>query len=964
MPSLFFCILLLGLRVTESQASGLAPPQQVRLDADKETQTLSVTWEDGHASTFDVEILRTELMEMVLNETVGVTEDQSTGKHQWNWTSPVPLECTSLSVKVRSRDGQDVSEWSSQQILPGLDLPDNTDSQMYPEGKTVPVGSNMTFCCIVEEGQQFGSLWYKDTLVKENMLSRRTYATTMTNQGPSNPSGTNVVCSNEKKMIIAGAVVFVGYPPLPSDLVCETHDLISVDCQWSKGRDTYLFGMTRQTYYTLNGRNCPKARNSNMRCGLEQWDGNWTLVARNLLGEFRLTDAAELGHRVRPVAPVNLTTPEVYSWNASVGWLWKDKGFERLSLICQVQRTSHLNSSTQTYTGYGLNTVVLKDLQPDEKYSVKVRCGSQKNFWKWGEWSLPLSFQTKMDRPVAPDIWLWMDSDNLGRVLWKPLTKSESHGQISGYEVILWSPEENSQQTLTLPQSVYSLPINVTDLGSKVTVTVTARNPAGVSLPANVVIPRYLPDAEDTAISKVAFNGSGFPLSWVAHANASCGYVVDWYNTSCTQDCNVEWTRVAADNTNTMVQSGNFFAGVRYTFSLYACSSESTVLLERWHGYMQELVPSRTVPRLSPNQEGADVQLTWDQIPLEHQRGFILGYTVYLTNASHLTLLGNPSPLTLLANITDPQLTNHTVRNLVLGSYKFTVKAYTAAGEDGGATVSISLEPYTYWLIMEILVALGTMTCLLIVITIACYRKRKWVKKAFYPEIPEPKLPGDWGITQGTLDVKPSPHSMVHIVEDSVWDSSKEALVTVPEEDEEGTGDEAADTDEPASLRYYNQVVEEGSSSQRRPHASDSSASSTGSMDSGHTDVTYTGIQTSACSLAPMAHFQPQPDASQCVGGGGYRPQMQSASCPEEPQTGPEEHLQPPVGSFGGYQPQCSWKQDSPEADGDGLDQTCLGSPTSVTSSQFLLPYDTSEEGKEHPSSASTWFHNLLTGKP
>uniref|UniRef100_A0A4W5JPX4 LIF receptor subunit alpha a n=1 Tax=Hucho hucho TaxID=62062 RepID=A0A4W5JPX4_9TELE len=868
MPSLFLGILLLGLRVTESQASGLAPPQQVRLDADTEAQKLLVTWEDGRASTFDVEILRTELMEIVFNETVVATEDQSTGKHQWNWTSPVPLECTSLSVKVRSRDGQDVSEWSSQQILPGLDLPDNTDSQMYPEGKTVPVGSNMTFCCIVKEGQQFGSLLYKDTLVKETMLSRRTYATTMTNQGPSNPSGTNVVCSDEKKMIITGAVVFVGYPPMPSDLVCETHDLISVDCQWSKGRETYLFGMARQTYYTLNG------RDSNMRCGLEQWDGNWTLVARNLLGEFRLTDAAELGHRVRPVAPVNLTTPEVYSWNASVGWLWKYNGYERLSLICQVQRTSHSNSSTQTYTGYGLNTVVLKDLQPDEKYNVKVRCGSQKNFWKWGEWSLPLSFQTKMDRPVAPDIWLWMDSDNLGRVLWKPLTKSESHGQISGYEVTLWSPEENSQQTLTLPQSMYSLPINVTDRWSKV--TVTARNPAGVSLPANVVIPRHLPgkNGGKGRPNSVTFNGSGFPLSWVAHANASCGYVVDWYNTSCTHDCNVEWTRVAADNTNTMVQSSNFFAGVRYTFSLYACSSESTVLLERWHGYMQELVPSRTVPRLSPNQEGSDVQLTWDQIPLEHQRGFILGYTVYLTNASHLTLLGNPSPLTL---------------------------------------------PGT-----------GLMC--------VCF--------------------------QGTLDVKPSPHSMVHIVEDSVWDSSKEALVTVPEEDEEGTGDEEADTDEPASLRYYNQVVEEGSSSRGRPHASDSSASSTGSMDSGHTDVTYTGIQTSACSLAPMAHFQPQPDASQCAGGGGYRPQMQSASCPEDPQTGPEEHLQPPVGSFGGYQPQCSWKQDSPEADGGGLDQACLGSPTSVTSSQFLLPYDTSEEGKEHQSSASTWFHNLLTGKP
>ncbi|KAJ7994315.1 hypothetical protein DPEC_G00264600 [Dallia pectoralis] len=934
----FFLSLLLWL----GQAHGLVPPQKVELDADNAAQQLSITWDGSQATSFDVEILRTEFMELLLNETVFVKLDPGTGRHRWNWTSSVPLECTSLSVKVRSRDGQDVSEWSPQEILPGMDLPDNARAQMYPATKVVLVGSDMTFCCIVAEGQQFGSMWYNKTRLNETMLSRRTYAATITNQSRSKPSGTNVFCSNEKTKVQtadAGAVVFVGYPPLPSDLVCETHDLVSVNCSWTQGRDTNLLGNVRKTNYTLNERTC-SIENKQMWCVLDQWEGNWTLVAVNPLGQFKLTDTGELGHRVRPPAPVYVAAQVVQAWNASVGWRWKTEGYKTLFLICQVHLTNQWNNSTQTYTGLGLNSVVLKDLEPDEDYSARVRCGSQKNFWKWGEWSSPLRLKTKMDRPGAPNVWVWMNSDDFGHVLWKPLTKRESHGQISGYDVTIWSPEENIQQAVPLPRTTHSLPINVTDHGT--TVTVSARNPAGVSIPATIVVPRHILDDEEIPVSKVQFNSSGFPVSWEAHVNASCGYVLEWYRTGCVRDCLVEWTRVMPGHTCTAVQSDRFLSGVRYTLSVYACSLEAPLLLRRWHGYMEEMAPSMAVPGLSLDQKGSGVQLTWGQIPLEHQRGFILGYNVYLTHTSNLTLL---------ANITDPQLTNFTVGPLDLGSYKFTVKAYTAAGEEEGVTGFISLKPYTDWLILEILVSLGVMTCFLALISVFCYRNRKWVKKAFYPEIPEPKLPGDWGGTQATLVVKPSPHSMVHIVENPDRESSKEALVTLPEEDEDG------DSEGPLALRYYNQVVGEDSSPERRQC---SSASSVGSGDSGRTDVTYTGIQTSASSLAPV---RPQPGApGQCAGDGGYKPQMQSVSRPAEPQTGPAEP--PELGSFGGYQPQCSWKTDSSDPEDVGLDQACMGSPTSVTSSQFLLPENaSSQEGKENLSSATTWFHNFLTGK-
>lgn len=212
---------------------------------------------------------------------------------------------------------------------------------------------------------------------------------------------------------------------------------------------------------------------------------------------------------------------------------------------------------------------------------------------------------------------------------------------------------------------------------------------------------------------------------------------------------------------------------------------------------------------------------------------------------------------------------------------------------------------------------------------------------------------------------------MVHIVEKPHWDLSKEMLVVIPEEDEEDErqrlGDEPADTDEPTSLRYYNQVVDERPI---RPHFPDSSASSASSMDSARTDVTYTGIQTSgslsAWSPSPHGSSNVCPSqadlalSSQIGEGGGYRPQMQ-------PRAPTEEAFEPQAVSSGGYKPQSSWHFDSPtEAGPSGGLAPSLGSPTSVASTQFLLPDGEEwEEKHQQSSSAASWFTNLLsTTKP
>uniref|UniRef100_A0A8C9ZYG4 Fibronectin type-III domain-containing protein n=1 Tax=Sander lucioperca TaxID=283035 RepID=A0A8C9ZYG4_SANLU len=863
---------LLGLLAIHTNAKDvLTVPQQVSLSANMYTQHLTISWLGGAATTFDLMILRTELNETVFYETVSVTMNQVSGRHQWNWTSVEPLQCTSLSIKIRSRDGQTTSEWSNTQILQGSDLPSNEELQMYPQDRIVPVGANTTFCCIVEEGKLFGTIRYGNTVMNTTRLSRRSFAATVVNQELSGKTGTNVVCFDNPKTKLTGAVVFVGYPPLPTDFVCETRDLTSAVCQWNEKRDTNLY-RKRGTRYSLNKRFSPEEKQK--ECSVAQWEGNFTLVAVNPLGQYSLTDSAEINHRVHPVAPVNLTFV-VHAWNASVLWQWEYNSYSSLALDCQVELASQGYKTKRTFSGVGLRSVVLSDLYPDEDYSVQVCCGAQQNFWKWGSWSKSFSFKTNNYVPDAPDVWMWMNKDYTGQVIWKPLTQRQSHGLITGYEVTLWSPEVNFQHTEFFSPDTYAVPVNLTQIATrssdnKVMATVIAKNAAGVSQPASVLIPLRLTDVEPLTVSRAVYTDRGFPLFWQHNANDTCAYVVEWYEASCKWDCPVEWIKLAAGNTNVTIKSANFQPGVRYNISLYSNSSEAPELLQHWQGYMQELVPSSSV-LLSTTQQDSDILLTWREIPLVNRRGFLLGYNIYISGGSQLTLLGN---------------------------------------------------------------CIHMHACFIITfITICC---RKCI-------------------------------SLVHMVQKPEWDSSKEVLVVIPEEDEDeeglGIGDEPVDTDEPTSLRYYNQVVDERPIRPRFPDSSDSSASS---LDSACTDVTYTGIQTSGSSLV----FQLDPQGSSeggggGGGGGGYRPQMQSRAPSDDiGLASPEPFLEPQAASAGGYKPQSSWHFDSPvEAGESGRLAPSLGSPTSVASTQFLLPDEEeyAEEKRQPSSSAATWFTNLLS---
>lgn len=137
---------------------------------------------------------------------------------------------------------------------------------------------------------------------------------------------------------------------------------------------------------------------------------------------------------VRPVAPIGLSSI-VHAWNATLMWEWTSEGYHTLDLNCQVEFTNDQSKPVsfalyndimctlipsfiflsilngliphsfikciccvqRNFSGVGLRSVLLSGLYPDEAYTVRVRCGAQKYFWKWGDWSQTLSFKTKPD---------------------------------------------------------------------------------------------------------------------------------------------------------------------------------------------------------------------------------------------------------------------------------------------------------------------------------------------------------------------------------------------------------------------------------------------------------------------------------------------------------------------------------------------------------------------------------------
>lgn len=279
---------------------------------------------------------------------------------------------------------------------------------------------------------------------------------------------------------------------------------------------------------------------------------------------------------MHPVAPSNLTAV-ANAWNATILWEWEYSSYSSLALVCEVAvtssgyttnvrhlcvgmtlvclpectesslnpifswmrvyicLTSNITNINQvywcvqhTFSGVGLQSVVLLDVHPNEEYTLQIRCGAQKNFWKWGDWSEKVSFKTlttgkgfacsrcaiEVCRFINHSIlagclcivvsslssrcswcvgveeqgrhWtgglegkffslhFWSyKNDHVQQIsdfflFYQPLTQRQSHGHLTGYKVNFQSSEENLQHTVYFPPDASTAPFNLSHMATLV----------------------------------------------------------------------------------------------------------------------------------------------------------------------------------------------------------------------------------------------------------------------------------------------------------------------------------------------------------------------------------------------------------------------------------------------------------------------------------------------------------------
>ncbi|XP_076836794.1 LIF receptor subunit alpha b isoform X2 [Brachyhypopomus gauderio] len=691
MASVHFCLLctLLSLPIAQGNQDGhpLAVPEVVRIykgESDPDNfgvWKMNIEWRANFTNSYkpekvayDVEIFHTERMTLVHDETIEVNNPSTT--YQWSWTSPIPLQCTSHSVRLRFRDHTRTSDWTPLYTLHGEDAHVMSTNMIYPQNPVVLVNDSIVFCCILtpENVRNFTSSSF--TL----RISNHTYVTRPIQYSSISPSsGFDITCNG------SGSTAFTGHAPDVRNFMCETRDLTSVECHWSLGRSTGLAYNIKYIEYSVNGRNCSGTNICSDICtcvladGIDKGVVNWTLTAKNALGKKIISDVADPKHRVRLKAPVLEDPIFVYKRSATLQWKWNAMKSRSFPLICEVE----VNGQTVegTFSGTSLESLVLPDLQPFTNYTARVRCGSLEHFYEWGDWSNPTTFITKEDIPQPIDVWVQVLGEQTC-VIWKNPTVSQSHGIITGYELLLGSSKTKSEAiSKSATEHFHKFSSGVVDF-----ISVSAKNSAGYSPPSSVIIPSLFSDSDiKTSAINETHHHDGFYMFWEPSPIATCGYVVDWVPTFRTELCAVKWKKMPPGVLNASISS-DFEEGRRYTLSVYACTSGAAHLLQRREGYVKELSPSGQVQNLTAVQHGPDVVLSWEEVPNDKQRGFIQGYTI---------------------------------------SYK-------------------PFKEQIDQIIISITTALVILTCAFIAITILCYRKREWLKSALYPEIPKPRLSETW----------------------------------------------------------------------------------------------------------------------------------------------------------------------------------------------------------------------------
>ncbi|XP_056402093.1 oncostatin-M-specific receptor subunit beta isoform X2 [Hyla sarda] len=811
-----FLILKLELWLCQ-EVEVFSPPLNLEIHNDSLHQRLLVEWNVSNKAfepdteiVFDIQVARSENMNIIANEIF--LPDIHIGhvtSIRWTWDSQLPLECDSHSVRIRSKVVGKVftvernwSTWSPWKTHQGQNK-ERTRTGIYPYQRVVPEGSNVTFCCLPGRGQVVQKMRYgSEQMTQDFDTGTDSFVTSVKNVVRTKSDGTNVICVLGEKNPAGTVLIVSRLPDEPKKFSCETQDLQTLRCSWSPGPLYNFFGILKVTYVLQEWLSMKSYSCQRDHCVLpvkmNQQTYNFTLTARNRLGERSINSVVYLNQRVLLLAPSSLRVDHENASSITLSWSLR-ADYTTLGIQCQVDLQKTLvNVTSRGKRPTEIYKVSLSGLQPYTQYNLRVRCMADSSLAGWSNWT-NIVVRTNEDAPTgALDVWRHIEEDDDGRIVtlyWRPSPHFKANGNISHYNIKIRPLEGAPEARESSVSGVKSFSIS---LGEQAySINVTAHNKAGGSPPAELRIPaKAASGTEQTAADRSYGKDGGIYIMWQHKRNVH-GYVVEWCSVPRSPHCDLQWKKYNSSIQSDVIKSRTFRPGVRYDFRIYGSMEDGEHLLEKAEGYTKENVSS-VKPNVKISKiESRSIFLDWSPYPTDgSQEGFITGYNVYVNDTEKDCDLDKADDYPQLGHfrlckfcIRDPNKMQITINKLrPNGKYEVAVVAITGGGETPAEFRKAYTPTDTGAALRSILAPVLTVLALaLALLFIGCW-KRTWLKRMCFPDIPDPNkskifsFDGKKGSMNGnilpTINHEPQLVDVVSIQEKRQHEMNKEVVIS------------------------------------------------------------------------------------------------------------------------------------------------------------------------------------------
>uniref|UniRef100_A0A3B3WX55 Colony stimulating factor 3 receptor (granulocyte) n=1 Tax=Poecilia mexicana TaxID=48701 RepID=A0A3B3WX55_9TELE len=534
-------------------------------------------------------------------------------------------------------------------------------ARIHTSSSVVPLGSPVTATCVIREdcplviGQAVHIEWRLGSELILNSLAANESNRVSRIVVPSfnRTEALLVCCIQNCSQVVTGVEIRAGCPPEePQNLTCQTKfsSPSSLNCEWEPGqRDTHL-----PTKYSLHTE--IRDINENYTYKLPP-DVHHYSIPRNefvLFNDIKIYVKAENDLGVATSAPLVFDPVQAAKFDQpsieTLGVEPKRLGCLKLKWRMSQQQSwfSHnqLSLEVRLWTADSDQMsgppILVSQVRPSKavteccrllhgtRYLAQIRVRYYMQ-GPWSEWSSSKSGVTLETAPTGRlDSWMKVSKNHTSKNLdiqlfWKPSKQFRANGQNLTYVVL--KPNRRDKRERMCSTNEKWCTFQVSRRVRKV--YLSAVNSVGESPLTEIRI--YQPKAHTAImdVTAVPHDDRSFLVQWRAEVTLGLtDYVVEWKPLLNLDLSHIRF-EIVNKNQSSLIINGSFEPYKPYGISVYPRFKDGMGPPQTVNAYLRQKAPS-VVPKIQIKKTWwSDIEVSWDEIPLQQRNGFIKSYQVF-----------------------------------------------------------------------------------------------------------------------------------------------------------------------------------------------------------------------------------------------------------------------------------------------------------------------------------------------